>query len=64
MKLVGMNWVWPMAPAHEPIMFGAETCPACEDLERGQELAAEDSPRDSRRGTSVASAWTVLMSPM
>ena len=41
-----MNWVWPMAPAHEPFICGEADIAMLEDLERGDELV----PGEGRLG--------------
>jgi len=57
-----MNWVWPMAPAHEPIMWPASMSPAWMIFR-----AAMSSPRAqaSRRPSKprVASALSVGVLP-
>ena len=58
-----MNCVWPIAPAHDPVMEGASMCPRCTMVS-----ALNNSPRKNveRRGShaSVASAWNMGTLPV
>ena len=40
-KVEGMNWVWPKAPAQEPVSRSGRMSPRLDDLHRREELAAE-----------------------
>ena len=50
MKLDGMNWVCPMAPAQEPSIVVAVDMVLLEDLERGEQLLAEEVAPIARIG--------------
>ena len=41
-KLLGMNWLWPIAPAHDPSMSAGAICPSSRMRQRRQQFAAEE----------------------
>lgn len=58
-----MNWVWPIAPAHEPVKFRGVVSPFCRIFSAAISCFSKKAPRRPSKA-SVESASITGMSPM